>query len=115
MADTLHAQVWLADENFVRCTAERTEVLGYSTEHRRVGGGSPLLENTSHDEEVTHLWAMEVILFDVPAGARVARVVVRVGEYTLSTRFESGVTDFPSAATFAVWPLNMEVKERIEP
>lgn len=107
MADTLHTQVWLADENFTRCTAERTEVLGYSIERRRVAG--------FHDEEVTHLWAMEEILFDVPAGARVARVVVRVGEYTLSTKFESGVTDFPSAASFVVWPLNMEVKERIEP
>lgn len=114
MADVFQAQVWLADENFERCTAVHTETVAYVIERRRVPGFHPLLENTSHDEEVTRLWALEEIPFAVPAGARVSHVVVKVGGFEIPAKLGSGATDFPSAGTFNVWPLNVEVKEKLD-
>lgn len=114
MTDTLHAMVWLTDENFERCTAERTEVLRYYTERRRVSGFHPLLGNKSYNEEVTHLWTTEEIPFDVPAGARVSHVMVQIGDLKIPNMLECGVTDFPSAGVFNVWPLNMEVREKLD-
>lgn len=113
MADVMQARMWLTDENFERCTAVRTETVGYSIERRRVPGFHPLLENTSHDEEVTRLWALEEIPFAVPAGARVSHVVVKVGGFEIPAKLGNDATDFPSAGTFNVWPLNMHVAERL--
>lgn len=112
MADTLHVQMWLVDENFERRSPVRTETVGYTIERRHVTEASPVCAQ-SWEEKVTRLWALEEIPFAVPAGARVAHVVVKVGAFETPAKLECGVTDFPSDGTFNVWPLEMEVREKL--
>lgn len=112
MADVMQAQMWLVDENFERRSPVRTEAVGYSIERRHVTEASPACAQ-SWVEETTRLWTLEEIPFPVPAGARVAHVVVKVGGFEVPGKLECGVTDFPSAGVFNVWPLNVEVREKL--
>lgn len=114
MADLVLAKVWLAGPEFERCTAERTETLAYSTERRLVSKFHPLLPSNPYTEEVTRLWALEEIPFDVPPGARVSYVGVRIGEHVEFLDLRSDAAKFDRAGTFLVWPLNFEVRERLD-
>ena len=113
MADVLQGTVWLAGPTGERCTDKRTEPLGWAITRRKDSEFHPLLGNTRYDVEVTHLWTLEEIPFDVPAGAVVRFAVVEVGGRELRAELDNGATDFPSAGVFNLQPLDVEVKERI--
>lgn len=113
MANVLQGRVWLAGPTGERCTAVRTESLGWAITRRKDSEFHPLLGNTRYDVEVTHLCTLEEIPFDVPAGVTVRFAVIEVGGRELRAELDNGATDFPSAGVFNLWPLDVEVKERI--
>ncbi len=111
MADVMQVRMWLTDENYERCTSERSELMGYSITYRHVSEATHVCER-SWFEETTKLWTLGEVSFDVPMGVRATHVMVQVGDHKISDELEPCRKSFPSPGVVNVGPLSIEVKER---
>lgn len=113
MADVVQGKVWLTDPTKERCTDVQEVTLAFTVHRERVPGFHPLLENTSHDQEVTRLWASEDLVFDVPAGVRVDYAGAWVAGHTFHAPLP-WPESFDSSGSYTLTNLKLQATERVE-